>query len=199
MSAALFATLVGVHLLAVVSPGPSFVVAVRVAVTRGAGAAAVLSLGFGVGAAFWAGAALLGLAALFAVAPILLTGFKIAGGLFLAFIGLMMWRHARAPLPQADATARPPFLLGLFTALANPKIAVFFGAVFAGLLPVGLSTGDIALVLAAVAAVEAAWYMLVGMAFAAPRARAVYARAKVYVDRVFGGLLAAMGARIMVG
>ncbi|MGR3492542.1 MAG: LysE family translocator [Shimia sp.] len=199
MTPTLFLALVGVHLLAVMSPGPSFVVSIKVAVTRGAFAACVLALGFGIGAALWAAAALLGLAALFAVAPMLLTGFKIAGGLFLAFLGLMMWRHAKEPVPPAVGTGRPPFLLGLMTALANPKIAVFFGAVFAGLLPTGLGAAEMTLVLAAVAVVEAAWYALVGVVFAMPRARAAYAGAKVYVDRAFGGILAALGARIMVG
>ncbi|MGR3434752.1 MAG: LysE family translocator [Shimia sp.] len=195
--------LVAVQLAAVASPGPSFVVSLRVAMRDGAARAALLALGFGVGAACWALAAMLGLAVLFEVAPVLFTGFKIAGGLFLAFIGLTMWRHATAPMPSVDAGARigagAALRVGVLTALANPKIAVFFGAVFAGLLPPGLTGADMAVVLVCVFVVEAAWYALLGLCFTAAPVRRGYGRAKAWIDRGFGTMLAAMGLRVMVG
>ncbi|MEL6609133.1 MAG: LysE family translocator [Pseudomonadota bacterium] len=203
MTWATLLALAGIHFIAVASPGPSFVVQVRTAVTHGWGTAAFLALGLGLGASLYALAALLGLAIIFAVMPGVLTAFKLVGGAFLIFVGFMMWRHAPDPLPEAEAIKRPSPLralgLGVLTSLANPKVPIFFGAVFIGLLPETVTLTDIAIISGLVVAVEASWYVLVGLVFASPPARAAYTRAKVWVDRSFGAVLAALGARIAIG
>lgn len=83
--------------------------------------------------------------------------------------------------------------------LANPKPAVFFGAVFVGLVPAEASEADRAIVLANILWVETAWYLLVAWAFSRGWARAAYGRAKTGFDRAMGGLIGALGARIAIG
>ena len=198
------AALVGValaHLMAAISPGPSFVLAVRTAAAEGFGVAAALAAGFGLGAAIWAGAALFGLALLFEVAPMLLWAMKIAGGLYLVWLAWGLWSRAREPMPQVAPGAPPrrplaAVRLGLVSMLANPKPAIFFGAVFVGLVPRDASAADKLVVLANILWVEAAWYMIVARTFSLPRARAGYARFKTALDRTFGGALGALGLSI---
>jgi threonine/homoserine/homoserine lactone efflux protein len=55
MTAAAFLSIVLIHLAAAISPGPSFVVAVRTAASDGFKVATALALGFGLGAILWAG------------------------------------------------------------------------------------------------------------------------------------------------
>jgi threonine/homoserine/homoserine lactone efflux protein len=201
MSAAAFAGIALVHLMAAISPGPSFVLAVRTAAAEGFGAAAALALGFGLGATVWAAAALLGLAFVFELAPLLLSAMKVAGGLFLVWLAWGLWSHAREPMPVAAAGSPPrsaasAVRLGLMSMLANPKPAVFFGAVFVGLVPREAAALDKAVILVNILWVEAAWYVVVAWAFSLPRARAGYARAKTALDRTFGGALAALGIAI---
>ncbi|MEL6680666.1 MAG: LysE family transporter, partial [Pseudomonadota bacterium] len=86
------------HLLAVVSPGPSLVVVLRAAVGAGPRAGVFVALGMGLGTLVWAVGSWFGLAALFAVAPFLLTALTWAGAVFLVYLALMLWRHAAAPL-----------------------------------------------------------------------------------------------------
>jgi len=202
MTAAAFLTIVALHLLAAISPGPSFVVAVRTAAAEGFRVAAALALGFGLGAVIWALAALMGLAVLFAVVPALFTALKVAGAAFLMWLAWQSIRHARDPLPEAVVAAVPrswlaAVRLGLVTQLANPKPAVFFGAVFVGLVPPGTSVLWLALVLAVILVNETLWYVLVARLFSAGRARAAYGRFKVWIDRTFGGVLAAMGVALV--
>jgi len=135
---AIFASIVLIHLAAAVSPGPSFVVSVRTAASEGFGVACGLALGFGLGAVLWALAAMAGLAVLFELVPALFTALKLVGAAFLLFIAFMMWRHARDPLETADAASAPRSIIGairfgFLTFASNPKPAVFFGAVFVGL------------------------------------------------------------------
>jgi len=203
MSLAAFATVAFIHLLAAMSPGPSFVLSVRAAASEGFRVAVGLAVGFGIGATIWAAAALLGLALLFEIVPVLFTALKVVGGLFLVFIAVQMWRHASEPLPVIAPGTAPRSMfgaikLGTLAMLANPKPAVFFGAVFVGVVPVEASLTDKIIVLGNIFWVEAAWYIVVARVFSLPRARAVYARFKAALDRSFGGLIAALGAKIAI-
>jgi threonine/homoserine/homoserine lactone efflux protein len=201
MTAAAFLSIVVIHLLAAISPGPSFAVSVRTAAAEGFRPAAAFALGLGLGAVTWALAALCGLALLFELAPVTLTVLKLAGGLFLIWIAIATWRHADAPLPEPAADALPRSLasgvrFGLLTQLANPKPAVFFGAVFVGLVPPGTGWPALTLLLAVILVDETLWYVLVARVFSVGRARAAYAGAKAWIDRAFGALIAGFGVRI---
>jgi threonine/homoserine/homoserine lactone efflux protein len=188
------------HLAAAISPGPSFVVSVRTAAAEGFRAASGLAIGFGLGACLWAGAALTGLALLFEIAPWLFAALKILGGLFLLWIAVQTWRHACEPMPDPATVVPRGFAtairLGLFTQLANPKPAIFFGAVFVGLVPAEASILSLALLLGVIFVNETLWYVLVARLFSLTRARAAYGRAKAWVDRGFGALMAGFGLKI---
>ena len=201
MTLAEFLAVAGVHLLAAMSPGPSFVLSIRSSASDGFCTGAALAVGFGLAAAAMAAAALLGLTLLFTLAPWLFTGLKVVGGLFLVWIALAMWRHAPEPLPDPGSghVAKSPaaaIWLGMITMLANPKGIVFFGAVFAGLLPLAASAADKAIVIANVFVLEVAWYLLVAGLFSRGPARAAYARWKTWADRSMGAVLGALGLRI---
>ena len=88
MTLAAYLSIAFVHLIAAISPGPSFVVILRVAAAKGSRNAMLVAIGFGLGSMTWAGAAILGLAALFQIAPMLLTTLKFAGATFLLFIAV---------------------------------------------------------------------------------------------------------------
>jgi threonine/homoserine/homoserine lactone efflux protein len=200
MTLSAFAAAWFIHLLAAASPGPAILMAARTGVTQGFRTGVILSCGIALGALVWAVAALFGLAALFHVAPALLWAFKVAGGLFLCWIALQMWRHAATPLDfAADAAPRgawSAFRLGLLTQLSNPKPAVFFGAVFVNTIPAGTSPGWLAALLLAVVVNELICTIGVARAFSFPAPRRAYQRFKMVIDRSFGGLLALLGAKI---
>ena len=196
-----FATVALAHLVAAMSPGPSFVLSVRTATSEGLRPALALAAGFGLGAAAWATAALLGLKLVFDAAPWLLVALKLAGGAYLVWIAWQLWRHASEPLPEIAPGAAPRGSLsaarrGLLVQLANPKVSIFFGAVFVGIVPADATALGKALLLVNIFAVETAWYCAVAGLFSTSRARAGYARWKAALDRAFGGLLAAFGALI---
>lgn len=201
------AAIIGValaHLLAAISPGPSFVLSVRTAAGEGFRPAAGLALGFGIGASLWALAALAGLALLFELVPPLFLVLKIGGGLFLLWLAWRMWRHAAEPMPQLAPDAPPrgtlsAIRLGILTQLANPKPAIFFGAVFVGLVPPSAGWAVKALVLFNILWVETLWYLVTARAFSLPRPRAAYGRAKAWLDRGMGTILGALGLKVALG
>lgn len=197
------ATIALAHLLAAMSPGPSFVLVVRNAVAVSRADALASAFGMGAGATFYAAAALLGLKALLDQLPTLFLAFKIAGGLFLVWIGIQIFSHAREPLPLVGngvAGARGlwrSFLFALWTQLSNPKCILFFASIFIALLPAQMPGWMTAVILAIVFVQETAWYSLVALGFSLPQPRAFYARTKAMLDRAIGSFIGAIGLKLL--
>ncbi|TAJ39498.1 MAG: LysE family translocator [Reyranella sp.] len=197
-----------VHLLAVASPGPSTVLVIQTAAVSGRRAGLLAAFAMMLGALVWAAAALFGLQVLFARFEWLYLAFRIAGALYLLYLAYMLLRHAGAPLPEADPSAANPsavlvgawqgFLKALLLQLSNPKVMVFMGSIFISLLPAQPPSWMDATVLAIVALNEFTWFALLALLFSGGAARAFYRRTKLWLDRLMGGVLGLLGARLLV-
>jgi threonine/homoserine/homoserine lactone efflux protein len=190
-----------VHLLAVASPGPSTVLVIQTAASSGRRGGLLAAVAMMVGALAWAAAALYGLQALFARFEWLYVAMRIGGGLYLLYLAAMLWRHAGAPLPVADPgeprrSGWQVFVRALLLQVSNPKIVVFFGSIFLSLLPSQPPGWMQGAVLAIVAVNEFVWFALLALVFSGDSARAFYRRAKVWMDRVMGGVLGLLGLRL---
>lgn len=190
--------------LGAISPGPSFVLVARTAIAGSRRAGLGTALGMGLGGLVFASLALLGLIALLAQVAWLYLGLKIAGGLYLLHLGWRLWRGAGEPLAVAtdgavDRSFWRAVLLGFVTQISNPKTAVVYAGIFAALLPAQPLPLWLALALpAAIFAIECSWYALVATAFSAGGPRRVYLGAKSWIDRLAGGVMAALGLRLIV-
>ncbi|MEL6958294.1 MAG: LysE family transporter [Pseudomonadota bacterium] len=193
-------TLMGLQALIAMSPGPAGVMTIKTAASHGIRSGFALSFGLALAIVVWATAAMAGLKVVFDVAPFLQTSLRIVGAVFLIWIGISLFRHAKEPMPEVEAAQEERLLsliqLGLWTNLANPKALAYFAAVFVGIMPQGAGLGWALLILAVIFAIEFAWYGLLTLIFSRPAPRRFYARAKAGLDRVFGGLIMALGARI---
>ena len=191
-----------VHLLAVASPGPSTVLVIQTAAVAGRRGGLLAAFAMMVGALMWATAALFGLQALFARFEWLYLAFRFLGAVYLIYLAIMLWRHARDPLPEIEvgSTAHlagwQGFLRALLLQLSNPKIMVFFGSIFLSVLPQHLPGWMNGAVLAIVAFNEFTWFALLALLFSGGPARAFYRRAKFWLDRFMGGALALLGLRL---
>lgn len=200
---AVLAGLALVHLLAVASPGPSTVLVIQTSAVSGRRAGLLAAFAMMLGALVWAAAALYGLQILFARFEWLYIAFRIAGAIYLIYLGFMLLRHAGAPLPEADPAAAQAgvwqgFVKALLLQLSNPKVMVFMGSIFISLLPAQPPAWMDATVLAIVAINEFTWFALLALLFSGSTARAFYRRTKVWLDRIMGGLLAALGVRLVL-
>ena len=190
-----------VQLLAVISPGPSFLITAQTAVARSRLDGIKIALGLGAGTVVWSSAALLGLNALFRLHHWLFVGMKIAGALFLLWIAIQIFRHAKTPIDMSEgngaAMRRNPFLRGFLTQISNPKVAVFFGSIFVAMLPQDVPGWMMLALVAIVTTNEVAWYTLVSLCFGSPPVRRFYIAAKRWIDRVTGVFLGALSLRIL--
>lgn len=187
-----------VQLMAVISPGPSFLITARTAVARSRLDGVKVAAGLTAGTVIWSTAALLGLNAVFHAVPMLFMAMKVAGALFLLWIAFQIFRHAAQPIDMdgTDASGNP-FLKGFLTQIANPKVAVFFGSIFIAMLPADVPLWMTAALIAIVSFNEFWWYTVVALFFGAGPVRRFYLRAKVWIDRVTGLFLGALGLRLL--
>jgi threonine/homoserine/homoserine lactone efflux protein len=187
-----------VQLLAVISPGPSFLITARTAVARSRYDGFKVALGLTAGTVVWSSAALLGLNAVFHAMPMVFMAMKVAGALFLLWIAWQIFVHAREPIAMdgADATGNP-FMRGFLTQLANPKVVVFFGSIFIAMLPASIPLWMTLALIAIVSFNELWWYTVVALFFGAGPVRSFYLRAKAWIDRITGLFLGALGLRLL--
>ena len=200
-----FLSILGALALGAISPGPSFLFVTRtaVAVSRRAGFAA--AAGMGLGATLVSLLALLGVRAVLAQAEGLYMGFKVLGGLYLCFLAWRLWRGASTAPPEVAVRAGTPavsnagrsFWLALATQLSNPKTLLVIGGIFAALLPAHVPGWMYPAIPATQFFVEGSWYAFVAIAMSSSGPRRAYLQARASIDRVAGGVLGALGLRLI--
>jgi threonine efflux protein len=192
-----------VWLVAAVTPGPNFLMTAQIAVARSRGAGLAAVSGIAVATAVWGFCGLVGIQALFMAAPWAYATLKLAGAGYLVFAGIRLIvladRRARAKAMLPDASmmsARAAFATGLVTSLANPASALSVASLFAVALPPHAPLPLGASAIALMVAISVAWYGVVVSLFAAGAIAGAYQGARRWIDRVAGGLLILLGARL---
>ncbi|WP_430387761.1 threonine export protein RhtC [Dyella sp. 20L07] len=200
----LFLTIAIVHLVALLSPGPDFFFVSQTAVSRTRRQALFGVVGITLGVVVWSALALAGLQLLLQKLAWLERLIAVAGGLYLAWMGVKMLRGAvRAPvisgeprqeLQQSDwATLRA----GLLTNLSNPKVVIYFGSVFSAFLGDSVSTGARWGLWTMVIAETLLWFTLVAGVFALPAMRRGYLKLSRWIDGLAGAVFIAFGLHLI--
>lgn len=192
--------------LAILSPGPAILLALRNGVSFGLRAVAWSALGNVTGIFVLSAAAMLGLGVLLKSSALLFGAVKLLGALYLFYVGL---RHVfgrssvlAASVEQPGGARMPPrFALyreAFFLAATNPKPILFFTALFpqfiepsAPLLPQFFVLTGIFMVLS--------FITLLGYASVAGRARFFLVKPRVskWINRVVGSVFISFGAALL--
>jgi threonine/homoserine/homoserine lactone efflux protein len=197
----------GAMIVGAMSPGPSFVMVARTAVSGSRADGLAAALGMGAGGVVFAIAALVGLQAAFLAVPALYLGVKLLGGAYLVFLGIRIWRGAREPLPVSQEEGSPgsrgnawrAFLLGMGTQISNPKTAVVYASIFAAFLPREVPPALALAVPAVIFCIETGWYSIVALALSSAAPRSAYLRYKAWIDRAAGGVMVLLGVKLLSG
>jgi len=202
-TSAVFAVLVALWLGAMI-PGPSFVLVARNAIGLSRRDGLATAFGMGLGGIFFGGVALAGLYSLLQTVEWLYIGLKVAGGAYLIYVASKIWRGAGNPitvdaaLTASSSSVRKSFWIGLSTQLSNPKTAIWYGSIFAALLPQHPPLWCYFVLPPLVFAIEFGWYTIVALCFSSKGPREVYLRAKKWIDRIAAAAIAALGLRLIL-
>lgn len=191
--------------LMTVSPGADTLLVVRNVLRGGRRDGVVTALGICSGLYVHALLSALGISVLLLHSATAYTALKIAGAVYLVWLGLQSLRSAAAELPQATAAsaqaARVPswrsWREGFITNVLNPKVIVFYLA----LLPQFIGADDPvlakSLLLTAIHVVEGiVWFAIVS--FLVDRSRSFFLRPLLrrWIDGLCGAFLVALGLRL---
>jgi threonine/homoserine/homoserine lactone efflux protein len=184
--------------LLTVTPGAATALVVRSAASGGRRRALATTVGNSLGVLAWGCFAAMGIAAVVATSAEAFTAVKLVGAVVLVVLGLQSLRGHRTPADAGPAPARgAPLRDGLVTSLANPKLAVFFVALFPQFVPAGVPVLPSALLMAAmVVAFDLVWYS--ALAYLVARARRAFVEGPwlARVQRLTGAVLVGLGVRL---
>ena len=111
------------------SPGLSWLLILSMSAARGMRVGISGALGHGLGITIFALTTVFGLSALLIAMPELTTALTLAGVLLLLYFGYQLTTARPLVLPER-LTTQGGFIAGFFIAIVNPKVLVFFLAIF---------------------------------------------------------------------
>jgi threonine efflux protein len=193
-------TVIILHWVVLVTPGANVLLISQLAASGDKRGAMYASLGVCTVTFLWATLAILGVNALFAAVPQLRIAVQIAGGVYLVYMAIRLWRsgHSADGTKTQSLEPWPAFQMGFLTNITNPKSALFFGSVFAAALPHDASAMIWAVAVALVVVNALVWHFFLALAFSHPRVQAGYARQRQRLNRIAAAIVGAMGARLLI-
>ncbi len=194
--------LAGLAVLALltISPGADMALIAKMTIERGRRAALVATCGICSGLFVHAAASALWLSVVLTTSAEAFTAVKLAGAVYLAYLGLRSLKESFAHRAAATALpARPgtSFFQGLLSNALNPKVAVFYLTFLPQFIdPAGSVLAQSLLFAVAHAFMGIAW--LSAYAYVLARMSALFAREGVHrwLERVTGAVLIALGVRL---
>jgi homoserine/homoserine lactone efflux protein len=200
----------GVSFLVTFSPGPGVLLAVSNAMAHGSRHWVASSLGNATGLLIISGVAMAGMGAVLAVSALAFTVLKVAGALYLIYLGIKQWRSQTvsfaaaanaAPGENTTVTAdrtRRLYGQGVGVALTNPKAILFFSALFPQFItadaPVLEQVVLLTLTFVAFSLLSHLFYVLVARMFKGQLANP--GKQRIF-NRVSGGLFVVLGFSLL--
>ncbi|WP_047288634.1 LysE family transporter [Pseudomonas protegens] len=192
-----------ITILAVLSPGADFALVTRNSLLLSRRHGVFTALGIGLGVMVHIGYSLLGVGVLLQQSLLWFTALKIAGALYLIYLGIKLLRSpeqrpGEEPAEGARMSTWGALRSGFLTNALNPKTMIFVLSLFMQViqpgtaLPVQIGYGAI-IVLAHVL-----WFVLVALFFSAPAIAGRLLAYKRRIDQLFGAVLVGFGLLLSV-
>jgi threonine/homoserine/homoserine lactone efflux protein len=206
MDIKLISTLLGLHFLALITPGPDFFLTLKHTLNIGRKSGIMAALGIGTGITMHVSYCTLGLAILLKTYPPIMLLLNVAGALYLLYLGsATLWEvyQSAVPLPAGGRPAANPnyasaFQQGFYTNLLNPKATLFILGLFSSGIPAGTSLPTILTVGTGIILVTIGWFILVATVFSSAHIRRIYLKLKKPLNVIFGVLFLLAGGVLLI-
>lgn len=200
----LFLLVAGTHFAALLSPGPDFFLLIRAALLKGARQADGCAFGIALANLLSMLLVLLLLSLLPAEGGWLWRGLQLAGGGYFFWMGWQALRSNRQlDLPDESQADQGAWFKGmgegLLASCLNPKLPIFYAGLFGVLREAAMPAWGLALSMVWMTLVVLCWDLLLVRLLRHARWRAWLQRRVVWLDRICGGLLLALGLWLMLG
>lgn len=189
-------------LFGAMSPGPSLAVIINHSLSQGRIAGVCAALSHGVAIGLFAFATASGLSVAIAANSMLFDAIQILGSAFLVILAIKL---LIAPLKKdvGMVVAGPSSVWyalrdGFLIAVVNPKVLLFFTALFSQVATIDIAFGDkVGLALIA-GGVDALWFMLIAVALSHSRLLIRFQKSSWLLDKVFSLILFIIASRFIL-
>ena len=202
-----FLTFLGVSILVIVTPGPDTALTIRNSLRGGRLGGIGTALGVSTGQLIWAVATSVGIVAVLLASEPVFRAVRIAGALYLIWLGLhslraALWACGSSTVREISGvplSARAAFVQGIVNNLGNPKMAVFFASVLPQFTAPGQGMGSALVLLGFVFSVMTlAWLTAYAVLIATAGRLLRVSRVQRSIEAVSGVVLVGLGARVAI-
>lgn len=193
-------SLVAICCAGAMSPGPSLAVIVRHTISGGRAHGMVAAIFHGAGVAAWAMSTVFGLAIIVTESPLLHTLITYAGAFYLAWLGIKALRSKggeQLHLDKSRSSLSEAARDGMMISLLNPKLAVFFIALFSQFVSTNLPMHDQLVMIATAGIIDSSWYSFVALALSSSRILDTIQKKSVAIDRTTGVIFIGLSLRVV--
>lgn len=198
-------TIAGVHMLAVMSPGPDFAMIVKNSLSYSRKAGIWTAVGLGLGIMVHATYSLIGIGLLISQSIVLFNIIKWLGALYLIWIGMQALRSKKqVPSDELEGNERSEEIrpisaiqIGFLTNVLNPKATLFFLSLFSVVVSAETPTIVKAIYGIEMTIATIAWFAFVATILTFPQFKAIFKKFQHWFERVMGALLIALGIKIL--
>ena len=128
---------------------------------------------------------------------------RVIGGCYLLYLGINLCRTAKHEIPGPSdggpSSSWSAYWLGLLTTMTNPKAAIFFGGVFAAVLPAVIPAWVKVVTIGLIVFDSTVFHVSLALFFSTRAVKILYRKVKRHVDRLAGVALGILGLRLIVG
>jgi RhtB (resistance to homoserine/threonine) family protein len=198
----MFFSVIGIHLLAVMSPGPDFVVSVRNSLTYSRKTGMYTALGFGLGIGVHVLYSVFGLGLIISQSIVIYNGIKYLGAAYLIYIGIMSFRSngGKLEVPEehhkTDISPLKAIRIGFFTNVLNPKATMFFLSLFTIVVGPDVSTGVLISLGLILMINTSLWFTLLAYLVTHSKVLPVFEKYQSAFNKTFGAILIAIGIKV---
>lgn len=192
--------------MAVASPGPDFIIAVRNSVLYSRSVGIMTAIGIGIGVLIHVTYCVLGIGALINQSVILFNALKLIGAAYLIYIGYKALRSKGYDQERIVGNAEKEHNMGLgkallngfWTNVLNPKATLFFLALFTQVINPETPVKIQIIYGVSAALVSAIWFSVVAVTLNQKLIRRSFLKMAKWIDRLCGGLLIALGIKLAI-
>jgi|TARA_R110002060_G_scaffold71863_1_gene80480 threonine/homoserine/homoserine lactone efflux protein len=204
----IFVTVAIAHFLALLSPGPDFVLVVKSAIRNEGKNAIGIALGIASANALYIALCLIGVGSILATSVTLMIVLKVIGGLFLIYLAVHALRASKDSYKSLDldddsdstevkASFFKEFITGFMSGILNPKNLLFYLSLFTVVLTpeVGLAFKlGLGLWMTSIVFL---WDLSIIFILSTPKVRSKFTKLAYYIDKVTGAILGLIGFAIV--
>jgi threonine/homoserine/homoserine lactone efflux protein len=192
-----------VCMMGAMSPGPSLAVVLKHTLSGGMKNGMLAALSHGVGVGLYAAASLLGLGALMLQFPTVYQMLVYLGAAYLAYLGikiLLAKAHgSELQVQHSEVSSKTALQDGFAIAFLNPKLAIFFLALFSQFIDPENLTLSIGIIMClTVLVIDTGWYLLVALLTEVSKNRFGFNQQNVWLDKLLGLVFIALAIRVVV-